>query len=274
MQSPEPMPPPRAVLDAFGVPGEPMRLAGGYDGAWRCADLVLKRSDAPTAALEAEARVLASVPDRAFRLQRLRRAADGALAVDGWIARDHLEGRHEPGRWAEILEVADALNVALAAAGATDAAPMVTVRTDPWSAADRIAWGETPIPDGEAYSHPALRRLAAARRPVAASAQLVHGDLTGNVLFATDASPAVIDFSPYFRPPDYALGVVIADAVVWERAPLDLLRAVSGRPDGGQCLIRAILFRHVTGILLDRRLPFDDAAERYEELVEAAIALG
>ncbi len=272
MQSSEPAPP-RDVLDAFGVAGEPIRLAGGYGGAWRCGDLVLKRSDAPTTALEAEARVLGSVPDAGFRLQRLRRAADGALLVDGWIARDHLDGRHEHGRWAEILDVADALNVALASVSAADAAPMYVGRTDQWAIADRIAWDEDPMPRGAAYADPTLQRLAAARRPVATPAQLVHGDLTGNVLFVTGRTPAVIDFSPYLRPPDYALGVVIADAVVWEGAPLDLLAAVSDRPGTGQCVIRAILFRQLTGILLARRPPSGESENRLASLIEAAIAL-
>ena len=41
--------------------------------------------------------------------------------------------------------------------------------------------------------------------------QLVHCDLTGNVLFAAGLPPAVIDISPYWRPPSYAEGVVVAD---------------------------------------------------------------
>lgn len=140
--------------------------------------------------------------------------------------------------------------------------------------ADRIAWEEGPMPPGATREDAALRRLVAARRPIATPPQLVHGDLTGNVLFADDAPPAVIDFSPYFRPPGYALGVVIADAVVWHGATLDLLGAVAGRPDMGQCLIRALLFRHVTAILLDRRVAFGLAAERYEALLTEALRLG
>ena len=273
MQSPEPMPPP-AVLDAFGAAGEPMRLPGGHGGAWRCGDLVLKRSDAPTAALESEAEVLGSFPDRRFRLQRLRRARDGALLVDGWIAREHLAGRHEAGRWPEILDVGDALNAVLAAVSRADAGPMIDARADPWAVADRIAWEERPPPEGAAWEADPFPRLAAARRPVDARPQLLHGDLTGNVLFAGGLTPAIIDFSPYFRPPDYALGVVIADAVVWEGAGLDLLARVADRPAMGQCLIRALLFRHATGVLLRRPLPHGEAATRYAALVEAALALG
>lgn len=265
--------PPAAVLDAFGVAGEPSRLPGGYGAAWRCGDLVLKRSDAPAAALESEARALGSVHDRGFRLQRLRRAADGSLKVRGWIARDFLEGRHEPGRWRDILDVADALNAGLAPVSRPQAAPMIEGRPDPWAIADRIAWEEAPPPRGPEWDAEPLPRLTAARRPLDARPQLLHGDLTGNVLFAEGLAPAVIDFSPYFRPPDYALGVVIADAVVWGGAGLDLLARVADRPALGQCLIRALLFRHATGVLLGRPPPRGDAGTRYAALVDAALAV-
>ena len=272
MEPPETDAPPHSVLRAFGVAGPPHKL-GGFTGAWRAEDLVLKRSHAGTDTVEAEARLLGSVADAGFRLQRLRRAADGSALVDGWIARDYLHGAHATDRWPDALRVGDALNRALRGIGREDAAPMVDGRMDPWGTADRIAWEEEPIPAGDAYADPVLRRLASARRPVLTRPQLVHGDLTGNVLFAGDAPPAVIDFSPYFRPPGYALGIVIADAVVWHAATLDLLDRVADRGEIGQCLIRALLFRHVTGILLERRLPLGVAAERYEALVDAALDL-
>ena len=272
METPEADAPPASVLRAFGVAG-PVQSLGGFTGAWRAGDLVLKRSDAGADALQCEARVLASVADGGFRLQRLRRAVDGSLLVAGWIARDFLHGAHATDRWPDVLRVGDALSAALCGITREDAAPMIDGRTNPWGIADRIAWEEEPMPTGEAYAGPVLRRLADARRPVSATPQLVHGDLTGNVLFAGEAPPAVIDFSPYFRPAGYALGVVMADAVVWHGATLDLLKPVAARPEMGQCLVRALLFRHVTGILLDRRLPFGAAADRYEELVGAALAL-
>ena len=272
MEPPEADAPAASVLRAFGVPGPPQSL-GGFTGAWRAGDLVLKRSPGPPAAVESEARVLASVADEGFRLQRLRRAGDGSLLVDGWLAREHLHGMHATDRWPDVLRVGDALNAALKGITQEDAAPMIAGRTDPWGIADRVAWEEEPMPSGEAFGERVLRRLADARRPVRLAPQLVHGDLTGNVLFAEGAPPAVIDFSPYFRPGGYALGVVIADAVVWHGATLDLLEAVGSRPEMGQCLVRALVFRHVTGILLGRPLPTGSAARRYETLIDAAVAL-
>ena len=76
--------------------------------------------------------------------------------------------------------------------------------------------------------------------------QLVHGDLTGNVLFHPDLPPAVIDLSPYWRPSAFASAVVVADALAWEGAGLELIDAAADEPDFGQCLVRALLFRIVT----------------------------
>jgi len=136
-----------------------------------------------------------------------------------------------------------------------------------------VAWDEHPVPTAAAFGDPSLIGLLDARRPVAAHRQLVHGDLTGNVVFAEGLPPGIIDFSPYWRPAAYAIGVVVADAVVWEGADLTLVDHVADRAEMGQCLVRALIFRHVTALLLPGRLPAGDAAQRYASLREAAIRL-
>ena len=80
---------------------------------------------------------------------------------------------------------------------------------------------------------------------------MIHGDLTGNVLFADPLPPAVIDLALYWRPAAYARAIVVADALAWEGAtPDDLAAATSG--DGfGQFLARALLARIVTDWLAD-----------------------
>ncbi|WP_367325850.1 hypothetical protein [Streptomyces sp. HUAS ZL42] len=75
------------------------------------------------------------------------------------------------------------------------------------------------------------------------AAQLIHGDLTGNVLFAADEVPAVIDFSPYWRPPVFAEAIVVAGGLLWFDLPSELLMGVSDDPDWQQMLIRAQVFR-------------------------------
>lgn len=68
--------------------------------------------------------------------------------------------------------------------------------------------------------------------------QVVHGDLSGNVLFADGAPPAVIDLTPYWRPAAFAAAVVVVDALVWGGGDPSLLRRVDH-----QLLLRAELRR-------------------------------
>jgi uncharacterized protein (TIGR02569 family) len=269
----ETTPPPTAVLRAFGANEPPMLLPGGMGGTWRSGDLVLKRSSNPAGWYEWEALVLAAVRTDRVRVQGMRTARDGRFVVNGWVAHDFVIGAHEPRRWPEIIEAGDVFHAALAQIPHRLARPPAVGREDAWAVADRIAWGELDVPTEPAFSEDALAELFGARRPVAVPSQLVHGDLTGNVLFADGMAPGIIDFSPYVRPTAYAVGVVISDAITWEGADLGLLERASGRPGMGQCLIRALIFRHVTALLLPGRLPTGHAARRYAALRGAAIAL-
>ena len=89
-----------------------------------------------------------------------------------------------------------------------------------------------------------------ALRPVdERAAQLVHGDLTGNVLFEDGRPPAVVDFSPYWRPTGFASAIVVGDALLWEGADASLLDAVAQVEDFPQLLVRALIFRAVVDAL-------------------------
>jgi prepilin-type processing-associated H-X9-DG protein len=73
----------------------------------------------------------------------------------------------------------------------------------------------------------ALAGRPAARRSIAAPEQLIHGDLSGNVLFADGLPLAVINMSAYWRPAAYASAIVAVDAVLWHGADVELLAAVA-----------------------------------------------
>jgi uncharacterized protein (TIGR02569 family) len=88
--------------------------------------------------------------------------------------------------------------------------------------------------------------LLAARQPVPGPAQIVHGDLLCNVLFAAGLPPAVIDWAPYWRPPAWASAVAVVDALCWHGAGPDVLDRWAHLPDWGQMLIRALIFRIAT----------------------------
>ena len=210
------------VLDAFGALGEPEPLAGGTGRAWRVGELVVKPLDADVAW---QHEVLASVAEEGFRVERPR-----PEIVDGWTAWTYLEGRHERGRWREIIAAGERFHAAL-----PDARPPQV--DNAWETGDRVAWGELP--------HPSVADLLTALEPVGDPPRLMHGDLTGNVLFHDTLPPAIIDFAPYYRPTQFASAIVVADALCWEGAPPELAGAVDPR-----YLLRALVYRGVTSIEL------------------------
>lgn len=119
---------------------------------------------------------------------------------------------------------------------------------NPWVVADKLAWDEMEITGHSRMAHhpriaPAVEPLRRRLRPVNARSQIIHGDFGGNVLFADGLPPVVIDLSPYWRPVEFAVGVVIADAIVWEGADVSLIEAGNRFPDFAQYLLRAELRR-------------------------------
>ena len=91
-----------------------------------------------------------------------------------------------------------------------------------------------------------LQRLIELRQPVDLASQVVHGDLCGNVLFDHADRPVIIDFSPYWRPVEWASAVVAVDAYEWEGAGPDALTWLVDIDPSGQLLLRAAIYRIAT----------------------------
>ncbi|WP_186768202.1 TIGR02569 family protein [Streptomyces qinzhouensis] len=244
--------PPAAVLTAFGAAAPVVPLPGGQGTARRCGALVLKPV-AFTAETRWRAGVLCHLVDGdGFRVARPVSAADGAWSAGGWEAWRWLPGAADPYRPDEVIRAGAAFHAAVAG---LPRPRFLAVRNDPWARAERLAFGDTDTDtDTDADSDGAagivgesgsalLKPLLAARRPVTTPAQLVHGDLLGNVLFAPDAPPAIIDWAVYWRPAAWAAAVVAVDAVCWWEEGAPLLERWSGLPEWRQMLLRALVFR-------------------------------
>ncbi|MEV4319111.1 hypothetical protein [Actinocrispum sp. NPDC049592] len=189
------------------------------------------------------AEVFAGLGGEGFRASRPVRAADGGWVVDGWTAWTAVEGEPAPlDRWPELVAASRAFHAAIADIPAPD---WIGRGRNRWAVAERFAW------DGERVEvAPELADLVdslrASARPVRLPAQLVHGDIAGNVLFAPGKPPAVIDFSPTRRPAGYALAVAAVDLLTWSAAPPDILDELSDEDDIDQLLLRALVWRLVT----------------------------
>nr|WP_232328203.1 TIGR02569 family protein [Kibdelosporangium sp. MJ126-NF4] len=234
--------PPDSVLAAFEVKDDPVLLPGGKGGTWRAGHLVLKPVEFLAETLW-RAEVLDGLPDRAeFRIARPVRTREGGWVVQGWEASLLVAGSPDTSRLDDVLRAGIAFHAAIADEPRPD---FLDLRDDPWSYGDRVAWDELPLQATPAAMD-LLQPLVHVRQPVDLVSQVVHGDLPGNVMFADDLPPAIIDWPAYWRPTSWASAVAVADALCWYNATPDLLARWAHLPEWGQMLVRALIYRIIT----------------------------
>lgn len=247
------MRPSARVLDLFAVPDTVQPLAGGQGRSVRAGDLVLSPDRHP-ATQEWLSPLLARLavdldqdPTRARQDLRIAvpvPARDGSWVVEGWAA-----SRYEPGtvtcRDLEVTLAAGRLLHARLATAVPQRPSQLDTRDDRWAEAERVAFGEAPMP----RLTPSLARLTAritaeldGDATGTGHPQLVHADLAGNVLLDAAGAPVVIDVAPAWRPATWAEAVCVLDSVVWAGADPAVLGRWTREPVRTE-LLRAIVFR-------------------------------
>jgi len=270
--------PGRDVLAAFGLTGSPVALVGGEGRSVRVGDVVLKPADEDLQAAEWLACMMASIPEEGFRISRPLRTADGGWTYGGWTASRYVPGT-EPDhcaapRWLEIIAAGRAFHRALVGLPRPD---FLDRRSDRWEIGNKVAWQEREPDLVAGFLKPYVELSSLLVSSPCEQSQLVHGDLTGNVLFAPGLAPAVIDFSPYWRPAAFGEAVVVGDALIWHGADEELLRkaASDSGPDFIQFVVRAVIYRLVTSSERCRSERVEGSADTLAELgrYERAVSL-
>lgn len=263
---------PNAVAAAFGLMGTGEELEGGLDPAYRFGETVVKRvTDAVEATYIAEVMASVAVDEAVVTVARPIAASDGTWVVDGWSASAWVPGRplRRDHPWPAAVAATTALHRGLAA---FPRAGVIDGRAHRWAVADRVAWQEQALiadPEVEAIVVPLLDTLDTLE-PGTDPSQVVHGDMFSNLLFQADGPPAVIDFSPYWRPAGWALAVYAIDALTWGGADVSLVDLVGRSAAMDRLLRRAAIFRLValdgyrreTGASIGAELP------RYKTMIE------
>ena len=248
-------------------------LTGGQGHTWRATDVVLRPVD-DKAEAEWVASVFETLDDVGFRVGRPVAGAAGSFVENGWTAWTFVEGRHDfaPHRWDDVLRVGRDFHAAMAHVAFP---PFLDRRESPWAEGDRAAWGEVDLRVDHVDLAPLVERLVDGLRPVNLPRQVIHGDLGGNVLFADGLPPAVIDFSPYHRPVEFALAVVVNDALAWYEAPASIVDALDDVADLDQLLRRAAIYRLVTAdrLAADRPAVAASHARQHRRVAELVNAL-
>ena len=265
---------PPSVVEAWSLGGTVEPLNGGQRTSVRAGDLVLKpRSDESLVIWHAQLCDRVTASD--FRLPAPVRSGDGRLVVDGWSATTFVTGHPVPeadgtvASWNAVLDCSRAFHAAVA----DEPCPaLLAARTDRWAAADRFAWNED-LPDELGHqSRELLRGMRELILDEGLAPQVVHGDLSGNVLLSEGLPPAVIDISPYWRPASYTDAIVVVDALLWWRADPALV-AVARPTKISAAQWRSLLARALVFRLLAFDEPSRDAVEVDDQLPRYAWVL-
>ncbi|UNI15864.1 hypothetical protein JDV02_002355 [Purpureocillium takamizusanense] len=251
------------VLQAFGVSGPVAPLSGGRNLCFTADNVVFKPCDH-----DAESQWLGQLLTRLsesqptgtrYRVARPKPLANDAtqFVYEGWTASAFLPGRDGPdGRFSEILQISQSFHLDVAAL-VPEKPSFIGTRRDRYEFADLVTWGERTLDDVPgvnkellAYFDAPLRELRQMMKPLPSDlpSQLIHGDLTGNVLFDDEggAPPGIIDVVCYWHPAAYAKAIVVADGLAWHAQGRRLVELYGLDELHLQLLARALHWRCIT----------------------------
>jgi uncharacterized protein (TIGR02569 family) len=242
--------PSRAVLDVFGIEGDPIALAGGEGVTFRVGEVVVKRVH-DAGETEWTNALLSRIEPDGYRVARPVPTTDGRWLHEGWSASRFIHGlRPAAPSWEEIagagLRFADAADEVR-----EGGAEVLARRTHRWSIADRVAWGEADVALGTDAAALQQQIRSLLTEPASRDEHFVHGDLAGNVYFDPCRVPVILDVSPYLRPRRWAHAIVVADAVMWNGADVSLAASFATDAADRDLLGRALMFRLVAEQLAD-----------------------
>ncbi|WP_130341929.1 TIGR02569 family protein [Herbihabitans rhizosphaerae] len=229
--------PPQHVLAAFGAKdGVPEPVGTGP--VWRAGDTAFRPATNPAQASWV-AQTLGELEVTDLRVGRPLRSSDGRYVVGGWVAFKFVEGRHEP-RYDDMVAASLRLHQATAD---LDRPRFLGNGADVFTIADRVAWDAEEAPMDPKLGGRLFDVFSGSCRPVHQPLQVVHGDLFGNMLFDGDEAPGITDFTPFFRPAEWAAAVIVVDAIAWGGADDGLVSRWSHLSEWPQMVLRALLFR-------------------------------
>ncbi|MFD0678427.1 MULTISPECIES: hypothetical protein [unclassified Paenibacillus] len=230
----------KEILNSFILSGDIVALSGGQNTSVRISNAVLKPVD-DIHHSEWLLNILYNINPEGYRVSKPIRSKYGTFVSRGWACTQYEIGKDTKGRIEEKLQVSRLFHRDLSSIHFRD-----FPHTDnPWSKGHRIAWqiddlpGELPRETQEIINN-LLSRVSLKEQY---KVQIVHSDLSGNILFDQDLSPLVIDFSPTIAPVEYAEAILVCDCIAWQGSKISEIDLLPDNELYKEMIIRAIIFR-------------------------------
>ncbi|KAF4493841.1 phosphotransferase family [Fusarium agapanthi] len=234
--------PPSPALDAFGVEGSLIQVLGGRD------------DDKESEYITTLCKSLLELHSVDYRVSRPIQASDARYVCDGWTAWEYLEGKATPqGKFDILMRACRAFHADVTRLP-VERPSFLSTRQNRLTEADLVTWEEKKLEDVEeinddvmATIQPILDQLLKLRQPFREGIknQLIHGDLTGNVLFNSETNnpSVIIDITFYWRPAEYAEAIIVADGLIWLNGDRKLVEIFGTDHTRVQLLARALYWR-------------------------------
>ncbi|KAF5562653.1 ribosomal L1 [Fusarium napiforme] len=263
--------PPSKVLGAFGAEGSLVHVPGGRGLCYRTSQGILLRpsdNDEESQYTASLCKSLIELHPRDYRVSRPIQTSEPPTryVCDGWTAWEYLEGQATPqGNFDILMKACRAFHADIMRL-AIERPSFLSTRQNRFTEADLVTWEEKKLEDVEevnsdvmATIQPILDHILELRQPFQKEIknQLIHGDLTGNVLFDSEGNnpPAIIDITLYWRLAEYAEAIIVADGLIWLNEDRKLVEMFETDHTRLQLLVRALYWRCLC-FAIDPFLPF------------------
>jgi uncharacterized protein (TIGR02569 family) len=235
------------TLRKFNITDTGIRLAGGQQTTMKFGDIVLKPID-DVAYANFTASIFDQIDPKEYRISKPIKSIDNNYVEDGFIATKFEPGNHDFSRIAEMLKVSENLHHDL-----KEIKCKFPNFDNPWTSAQKILWDNKKLPiDLNQDSKEFCEKILAELKPITLPKQLIHSDLSGNILFHENLKPLVIDFSPAFAPYEYASALIVTDNIAWNHADINSLELLKEYSIDFEVVKYAVVFRILVSALLNK----------------------
>ncbi len=232
-------PPTLDTAKAFNSKETPVLLQGGQKTTYRSGDIILKPSEGAEFSIWM-AEVFKDLPEYpSVRFAKPISSTEGNWIEDEYVAWSFLEGEHVKNQYDKKLIASREFHKLLANIPKPD---FIGTAKSSWSTADLVAWQKLEFQYDQEFMD-LYKQIEPHLNSLDLPSQLIHGDLSGNFLLDEEQPPAVIDFSPAWAPNGFAEGIMFVDALVWESATPEDLKAFTKIPEFDQFAWRGVLRR-------------------------------
>lgn len=235
------------ILNSFNQSGEVHSLTGGQNSSVRVDNAVLKPVGDNTQFCEWGLNILHSINPHGYRLSKPIKCNKGNFVYRGWCCTGYEPGEHRQGEVKQKLEVARLFHKDLVNIDFND----IPKADDPWSIAHDIAWQKENLPPN--ISKEAFKiiddLICMVKLKENYKVQIIHSDLSGNILFDNVLSPLIIDFSPKIAPIEYAEAILVCDCIAWQGSPTSELELICNSMFSIEMIVRAVIFRLSTAAI-------------------------